>query len=518
MGSTFYVTTPIYYVNDEPHIGTAYTTVAADVLARYHRSKGEQVFFLTGTDEHGQHVANAAERNAVEPREWADRMVVKFIDVWKRLNISNDHFIRTTSEEHGRVSQDFVQKLYERGDIYLGMYEGWYCVPDESFWLPSQLVDGKCPQCGRDVELIKEENYFFKLSKYQDRLLEHINAHPDFILPEIRRNEVMSFIQQGLADQSISRKTLTWGIPLPFDPGQVLYVWFDALLNYISASGYGLQPELFARLWPANWHLIGKEILRFHAVIWPAMLMAAGLPLPEHVFAHGWLTVEGEKMSKSKGNAISPHVLLDEVSVDAYRYYFMREFSFGTDGNFSRATLRSRYNSELANDLGNLVSRVLAMVDRYRGGLVPAAPVEPGDDALDALDAALLAAAADCPPEVDQRFAALEFNNALQAIWNFVGAANRYVDQSAPWDLNKDPALASRLDAVLYNQVEALRIIGLLILPFMPETAEKMWDQLGQDSDIYQQHLPAAAAWGQMPAGTKVRRGAGLFPRLELEE
>ncbi len=514
MGSTFYVTTPIYYVNDEPHIGTAYTTVAADVLARYHRSKGESVFYLTGTDEHGQHVANAAERNQVEPQEWADRMVVKFTDIWQRLNISNDFFIRTTAEQHKRVSQDFVQKLYDQGDVYLDMYEGWYCVPDESFWLPSQLVNGKCPQCGRDVELVKEENYFFKLSKYQDRLLAHIEAHPDFILPEIRRNEVLSFIQQGLADQSVSRKTLTWGIPLPFDPGQVLYVWFDALLNYISASGYGRDPELFARLWPADWHLIGKEILRFHAVIWPAMLMAAELPLPEHVFAHGWLTVEGEKMSKSKGNAISPHVLLDEVGVDAYRYYFMREFSFGTDGNFSRATLRSRYNSELANDLGNLVSRVLAMVDKYRDGVVPAATASGGNE----LDDALLTAAAACPPEVEARFAALDFNNVLAAIWSFVGAANRYVDQSAPWDLNKDPALAARLDQVLYNQVEALRIIALMILPFMPETAEKMWDQLGLDTDIYAERMADAVAWGLMPAGTHVRRGAGLFPRLEVEE
>ncbi len=345
MGDTFYVTTPIYYVNDEPHIGTAYTTVAADVLARYHRLRGDAVFFLTGTDEHGQHVANAAERNNVAPQEWADRMVVKFTDVWERLNISNDFFIRTTQERHRRISRAFVQKLYDQGDVYRDLYEGWYCVPDESFWLPSQLVDGKCPQCGREVELLREENYFFSLSKYQDRLLAHIEAHPDFIQPEIRRNEVLSFIGQGLADQSISRKTLSWGIPLPFDESQVLYVWFDALLNYISAAGYSEDSERFQSVWPADWHLIGKEILRFHAVIWPAMLMAAGLPLPRHIFAHGWLTVEGEKMSKSRGNAVSPHVLLEEFGLDAYRYYFMREFSFGSDGNFSRATMMTRYNS-----------------------------------------------------------------------------------------------------------------------------------------------------------------------------
>ncbi len=510
MYKTYYVTTPIYYVNDLPHIGTAYTTVVADVLARYHRLKGEKVFFLTGTDEHGQHVARAAERNGVSPQEWADRMVTHFTEVWERLNISNDFFIRTTSPRHAEVARRFIQKLYDKGDIYLDTYEGWYCVPDESFWLPSQLVDGKCPQCGREVEMVQEENYFFRLSAYSDRLLDHIEAHPGFVQPEMRRNEVVSFIKQGLTDQSISRKTITWGIPLPFDESQVMYVWFDALLNYISAIDYGIDDDRFAAIWPADVHLIGKEILRFHAIIWPAMLMAADLPLPRQVFAHGWLTVEGEKMSKSRGNVISPHELIDEYGVDAYRYYFLREFSFGYDGNFSRENMTGRYNADLANALGNMVSRVLAMVERYRGGMVPEASGE-NDDA----DSALREAAARVFVEVDAAMGALAFNEALQAIWNYLGSVNRYVDETAAWDLAKDPALEGRLDSVLYNQVEAVRLTALLVLPFMPWTGEGIWSRLGFSDSIYLHHLPAAGAWGLFPPGQTVRKGEPLFPRME---
>jgi methionyl-tRNA synthetase len=509
MDSSFYVTTPIYYVNDLPHIGTAYTTVAADALARYHRLKGEKVFFLTGVDEHGQHVARAAERNGVSPQEWADTMVVHFTKVWERLNISNDFFIRTTSPRHAEVARKFIQLLYDKGDIYLDTYEGWYCIPDESFWLPSQLVEGKCPQCGREVELIQEENYFFRLSAYADRLLRHIEEHPEFIRPEIRRNEVISFIKQGLTDQSISRKTITWGIPLPFDESQVMYVWFDALLNYISAIDYGIDEERFRSIWPADCHLIGKEILRFHAVIWPAMLMAADLPLPRQVFAHGWLTVEGEKMSKSKGNAINPHDLVDEFGVDAYRYYFLREFSFGYDGNFSHENLVGRYNSELANVLGNMVSRVLAMVERYRGGTVPS----PGRE--EAPDAALKESAAAVFQEVDECMDRLSFNDALLAIWNYLGAVNRYVDETVAWDLYKDPSLADRLDTVLYNQVEAVRLAAFLVLPFMPASGEGIWERLGYDDSIHDHHLPAESAWGLFPAGQKVVKGQPLFPRIK---
>ncbi len=512
MGNTFYVTTPIYYVNDKPHIGTAYTTVAGDVLARYHRLRGEEVFFLTGTDEHGQHVQRAAERNGVTPQEWADRMVVHFTDVWKALNISNDFFIRTTSPKHMEVARDFIGVLFEKGDIYKRPYEGWYCVPDESFWLPSQLADGKCPQCGREVEMVQEENYFFRLSAYTDRLLEYFESNPDFVQPEMRRNEVLSFIRSGLEDQSISRKTLTWGIPLPFDENQVMYVWFDALLNYISAIDYDIDDARFEAAWPADFHLIGKEILRFHAVIWPAMLMAAGLPLPKHVFAHGWLTVEGEKMSKSKGNAVSPYELIDEFGVDAYRFYFMREFSFGYDGNFSRETMTGRYNSELANDLGNLVSRVLAMGHKYRGGVVP----EPGPE--EGTDAALKQAAAEAFEGMDLQLERLAFNEALQAVWSFLRVANRYVDENAPWDLNKDPEKAGRLDTVLYNLLESLRVSALLMLPFIPESAARVWEWLGGSGRLEEQGLPASAAWGLLEPGTATQRGTALFPRIESVE
>lgn len=508
MDKSYYVTTPIYYVNDLPHIGTAYTTVAADALARYHRLKGEEVFFLTGTDEHGQHVARAAERNGVSPQEWADRMVTHFNEVWRRLNISNDFFIRTTDRKHMEVARNFIQLLYDKGDIYLDTYEGWYCVPDESFWLPSQLVDGKCPQCGREVEMVQEENYFFRLSAYADRLLEHISSHPEFIQPDMRRNEVVSFIKQGLADQSISRKTISWGIPLPFDESQVMYVWFDALINYISAIDYSLDEERFRRIWPADVHLIGKEILRFHAIVWPAMLMAADLPLPRQIFAHGWLTVEGEKMSKSKGNVISPHELVDEYGVDAYRYYFLREFSFGYDGNFSRENMTGRYNADLANSLGNMVSRVLAMVERYRGGEVPAPA-----GAEEAVDAALRASAAQAFAELDRCMERFAFNEALQAVWNFLAAVNRYVDETAAWDLAKDPDRSDRLDTVLYNQVEAVRLTALLVLPFMPASGEGIWQRLGYRRSIHEHHLPAAAAWGLFPPGQAVHKGDPLFPR-----
>lgn len=509
MGKTFYVTTPIYYVNDKPHIGTAYTTVAADALARYHRLKGEKVFFLTGTDEHGQHVARAAEQHGVSPQQWADTMVEYFTMLWKHLNISNDYFVRTTSPNHARVAQEFMQRLYENGDIYLDSYEGWYCVPDETFWLPSQLVDGKCPQCGREVEIVKEDNYFFRLSAYGDAVLKHIDNNPDFVEPDIRRNEVVSFIKQGLSDQSISRKTLSWGIPLPFDSSQVMYVWFDALINYISAIDFGTDDERFQQIWPADYHLIGKEILRFHAIIWPAMLIAAGLPLPHHIFAHGWLTVEGEKMSKSKGNALEPGELTEVFGVDGYRYYFLREFSFGNDGNFSYENMLARYNSELANVLGNTVSRVLAMVERYRGGVVPEAGT------LKPEDASLQDGAASVFEEVDAAMGVPSFNETLQNIWNYLGAINRYVDETAAWDLNKDPNLSSRLNSVLYNQVEAVRLASLLVLPFMPETAEGMWRRLGFEDSIHEHHLPDAARWGVFPPGQKVFKGDPLFPRIE---
>jgi methionyl-tRNA synthetase len=506
LGQVFYVTTPIYYVNAIPHIGNAYTTLAADVIARFQRLKGREVFFLTGTDEHGQKVAQAAAEKNESPQGWADEMVKYFDHDLKLLDISNDDFIRTTQNRHTQVAQLFINKLKESGDVYLGAYEGWYCVHDESFLLSSQLVDGTCPDCRRPVDWVKEENYFFRMSKYADAVLKHIEENPEFVQPDSRRNEVVSFLKSGVSDQSISRTSFTWGIPLPFDERHVMYVWFDALLNYISAIDYGSDQERFDRTWPADWHLVGKEILRFHAVIWPAMLMAAGLPLPRRVFAHGWLTVEGQKMSKSLGNVVRPQEIVDEFGVDAYRYYFMREFSFGVDGNFSKRTVLRRYNAELANDLGNLESRVLTMVHKYRGGTVP----EPGAPGA---EEELLA-----QKSLDARLAAPAFNEALADIWEFVHALNRYVDVSAPWSLAKDPARAGDLDRVLYNSLEGLRHIALYISPFMPGTAASITERIGAP-DIAGARLPDSAGWGLLPPGGATIRGEALFPRkLEAAE
>ena len=510
MGEIFYVTTPIYYVNDVPHIGTAYTTVAADVVARHQRLRGRKVFYLTGVDEHGQKVAQAAAERNESPEAWIDQMVPRFTDTWKLLYISNDDFIRTTQNRHTRVAQDFIEQLKSTDDIYLSSYEGWYCIHDESFLLSSQLEEGCCPDCNRPVEWVKEENYFFRLSKYSDKVLKHIEDNPDFVQPESRRNEVVSFIKSGLADQSISRTSFAWGIPLPFDMRHVMYVWFDALLNYITAAGYGADPDRFALTWPADWHLVGKEILRFHAVIWPAMLMAAGLPLPKHVFAHGWLTVEGEKMSKSLGNAIKPQEVVDAFGVDAYRYYFMREFSFGVDGNFSWRTLLRRYNSDLANDLGNLESRVMTMADKYRGGVVPG----PGDKGE---EDERLRRAAESTSAIDEKLEKLAFNDALAEIWEFIHAVNRYVDVSAPWALARQ-GLERRLDTVLYNSLEGLRVIALLIAPFMPRAAEKIWERLGFASPLWDELIPAALGWGLLPVGNKTTRAEGLFPRKPEEK
>jgi len=506
LGEVFYITTPIYYVNDVPHIGTAYTTLAADVVARFMRQRGREVFFLTGVDEHGQKVAQAAADKGESPQAWVDSIVSHFTDVWELLNISNDDFIRTTEPRHANVARLFIDKLKEKGDVYLGSYEGWYCIHDEAFLLSSQVVKGACPECNRPVDWVKEENYFFRLSGYQDRLLAYIEEHPEFIQPESRRNEVVSFINTGLADQSISRTSFTWGIPCPFDERHVMYVWFDALLNYLSAIDYGTDNARFERTWPADWHLMGKEILRFHAVIWPAMLMAADLPLPRHVFAHGWLTVEGQKMSKSLGNVVRPADLVEEFGVDAYRYYFMREFSFGIDGNFSRRTMMRRYNAELANDLGNLESRVLTMAGKYRDHVVPP-PGEPGSEEGVLFDKASLTVRSSA-----EKLEQLAFNDALAEIWEFVHAVNRYVDVSAPWALAKDEARGAELDRVLYNSLEALRQIALMIFPYMPETAQKIWGHLGQQ-EIESAALPAASDWGLLEPGTRTSRGEALFPR-----
>jgi methionyl-tRNA synthetase len=515
----FYLTTPIYYVNDVPHIGHAYTTIAADVLARYKRLAGYEVFFLTGTDEHGIKIERSARDHGVSPQEWTDTISEHFQRLWARLNISYDDFIRTSQPRHKAVAQAVFQKAYEKGDIYKGLYEGWYCIPDETFLLESELQEGKCPICGRQVEWITEAAYFFRLSKYQDWILEHIERHPTFIQPVSRRNEVLSFVRSGLRDLCVSRSTFTWGIPVPFDPSQVIYVWIDALTNYITAIGYGSNAQTFDKYWPANIHLIGKEILRFHAVIWPILLRSADLPPPLQVFAHGWWTADGEKMSKSTGNVIDPGKLAEELAqragtavetaVDAIRYFVLREVAFGLDGDFSHTALVQRFNSDLANDLGNLLSRTLTMLQRYCQGIVPH-PIQTGSTGNTLAEAAIKLV-----PDLDPLLNELAFHKALSRLWEYVRLANRYVDEQAPWALARNPAQRQQLDTVLYNQIESLRITALLLFPFMPHTAASMWRQLGLQEDIATQQLATAMVWGGMPPGTSIQPGAQLFPRID---
>jgi methionyl-tRNA synthetase len=515
----FYLTTPIYYVNDVPHIGHAYTTIAADVLARYKRLAGYEVFFLTGTDEHGIKIERSARERGVSPQEWTDTISEHFRHLWARLNISYDDFIRTSQPRHQAVAQAVFQKAYEKGDIYKGLYEGWYCIPDETFLLESELQGGQCPICGRPVEWITEEAYFFRLSKYQDWILDHIESHPTFIQPVSRRNEVLSFVRSGLRDLCVSRSTFSWGIPVPFDPSQVIYVWIDALTNYLTAIGYGVDAQTFDKFWPANIHLIGKEILRFHAVIWPILLRSADLPPPAQVFAHGWWTADGEKMSKSTGNVIDPGKLVEELAqkagasldtaVDAIRYFVLREVAFGLDGDFSYTALVQRFNSDLANDLGNLLSRTLTMLQRYCQGTVP--PPTETESAANAL----AEAAAKLVPDLDPLLNELAFHRALARLWEYVRLVNRYVDEQAPWALARDPAQRRQLDTVLYNQVESLRIIALLLFPFMPHTAASMWRQLGIQDEIATQHLATAMVWGGTRPGTPIQPGVQLFPRIE---
>ncbi|HXH13932.1 MAG TPA: methionine--tRNA ligase [Alphaproteobacteria bacterium] len=515
----FYITTPIYYVNDVPHIGHAYTTIAADVLARYKRLAGFDVFFLTGTDEHGIKIERSARERGVSPQAWVDSIAAQFRALWETLNISYDDFIRTSQPRHKVVAQAIFQKAFDRGDIYKGVYEGWYCIPDETFLLESELIEGQCPLCGRSVEWIREDAYFFRLSKYQEWILQYIEANPLFIQPISRRNEVLSFVRSGLRDLCVSRSTFTWGIPVPFDPQQVIYVWIDALTNYITAIGYGTDAQTFQKFWPADLHLIGKEILRFHAVIWPILLKSADLPPPRQVFAHGWWTADGEKMSKSRGNVIDPGKLAEELAsragaslataVDAIRYFVLREVAFGLDGDFSQAALLQRFNADLANDLGNLVSRTLTMLQRYCDGIVPSV-----NDATGPANP-LAEAAAKLLPEIDTMLDELAFHKALGRVWEYVRAVNRYIDEQAPWALARDQGQRHRLEAVLYNQAESLRLIALLIFPFMPHTATVLWQQLGLQSDIAQQRYATALAWGGLPPGTRIQPGEQLFPRID---
>jgi methionyl-tRNA synthetase len=508
---TFYVTTPIYYVNDVPHIGHAYTTIAADVLARYRRLCGFEVLFLTGTDEHGKKVEEAAQEADEKPIQLADRVVRRFQELWAKLTISHDDFIRTSEKRHYAVVQDFYRAVKEKGDIYLGEYEDWYCVPCETFWTENQLVDGRCPNpgCSRPTEKLKEESYFFRMSRYQEPLLKHIEEHPDFIQPPSRRNEIVSFVKEGLRDLSISRASFSWGIPVPDDSRHIIYVWFDALVNYLTGSGYLEKRNQFDRFWPADVHLIGKDILRFHTVYWPTFLMSAGMPLPKRVFAHGWWTVEGQKMSKSLGNVIDPGRLVEEYGVDPVRYFLLREVPFGLDGDFSRKALVQRINSDLANDLGNLFSRTIAMGVKYFRGEVRNGRV------YGEVDGRLRERVGRVVGEVDTAVYVCAFNSALVSLWDLIGVINKYLDETAPWRLSKDQHQSGRLATVLYNTFEALRIVTLLLYPFMPTMAVKMWDALGIQKPLEQEGLHQAGEWGRFGDAFTVRKIPPLFPRIE---
>jgi len=503
----FYITTPIYYSNSEPHIGTVYTTIVADTFARFYRLKDYDVFFLTGLDEHGQKLARTAQEKGYSPQEYVDMMAQKFLDTWKKIGITNDDFIRTTQKRHEEVVQKVFQKLYDNGYLYKGTYAGWYCTPCETFYQKEELHDGNCPNCGRPVEFLEEETYYFKLSEFGPALLKYIEEHPEFVYPESRKNEVISFIKSGLKDISATRTTVKWGIPVPFDPKHTVYVWFDALVNYISALGYLSDDDTkFRRYWPADVHLIGKDILRFHAIIWPAILMALNIPLPKTVLAHGFWTIKGGKISKSKGNKVDPHELINIYGVDALRYFLLREVPLGLDGEYSDEAFHRRYTSDLANDLGNLLNRVLTVAEKYSEGKVPN-PSEMKEE-----DKALLEKTEEMAKRVEDEMEKFNPSSALSCIWEVIQDANRYIDQQAPWNLTSDK---ERLNTVIYTLLETLRRISILLYAFIPDSAVKIQEQLGYQDPQFSWDLIKDV---KIPVGQKLNKGKILFPRVERKE